>query len=105
MLVALGELRHGHRQDLLVAAAFVLRLTATRGKTGGFMMELPRYQLPSLRDLAIGLWQRAYVFLRRAGTIIMGVTVALWLLASYPVAPDGVKQSEYSVAGRIASRT
>lgn len=86
-----------------VAAAFVLRMTATRGKTGGFMMELPRYQLPSIRDLLIGLWQRAYVFLRRAGTIIMGVTVGLWLLASYPVAPDGVKQSEYSIAGRIAS--
>ena len=86
-----------------VVAALVLRLTATRGKSGGFMMEMPRYQLPSLRDLLIGLWQRAYVFLRRAGTIIMGVTVALWLLASYPVAPEGVKQSEYSVAGRIAS--
>lgn len=86
-----------------IAAAFVLRLTATRGKSSGFMMELPRYQLPALRDLLIGLWQRAYLFLRRAGTIIMGVTVALWLLASYPVAPEGVKQSEYSVAGRIAS--
>ncbi|MCW4462307.1 ferrous iron transporter B [Sphingomonas sp. BT-65] len=86
-----------------VAAALVLRLTATKGKTGGFMMELPRYQLPSLRDLLIGLWQRAYVFLRRAGTIIMGVTIALWLLASYPVAPAGQKQSEYSIAGRIAS--
>jgi ferrous iron transport protein B len=86
-----------------VAAAFVLRLTATRGKTGGFMMELPRYQLPSIRDLLIGLWQRAYVFLRRAGTIIMAATVALWLLASYPVAPEGVKQSEYSIAGRIAT--
>ncbi|WP_343520007.1 ferrous iron transporter B [Sphingomonas sp.] len=86
-----------------VAAAFVLRLTATKGRTGGFMMELPRYQLPSVRDLLIGLWQRAYVFLRRAGTIIMGVTIALWLLASYPVAPEGQKQSEYSIAGRIAS--
>lgn len=86
-----------------IAAAFVLRLTATRGKSSGFMMELPRYQLPSIRDLLIGLWQRAYLFLRRAGTIIMGVTVALWLLASYPVAPEGVKQSEYSIAGRIAS--
>lgn len=86
-----------------IAAAFVLRLTATRGKSSGFMMELPRYQLPALRDLLIGLWQRAYLFLRRAGTIIMGVTVALWLLASYPVAPQGVKQSEYSIAGRIAS--
>jgi ferrous iron transport protein B len=86
-----------------ILAAFVLRRTVTRGKTGGFMMEMPRYQLPSIRDLLIGLWQRAYVFLRRAGTIIMGVTVALWLLASYPVAPAGVKQSEYSIAGRIAS--
>lgn len=86
-----------------VAAALVLRLTATRGKSGGFMMELPRYQLPSVRDLLIGLWQRAYVFLRRAGTIIMGVTVALWLLASFPVAPEGQKQSEYSIAGRIAT--
>ncbi|PKP94011.1 MAG: ferrous iron transporter B [Alphaproteobacteria bacterium HGW-Alphaproteobacteria-16] len=86
-----------------IAAALVLRMTATRGQSGGFMMEMPRYQLPSIRDLLIGLWQRAWIFLRRAGTIIMGVTVALWLLASYPVAPEGVKQSEYSVAGRIAS--
>ncbi|ODP39529.1 ferrous iron transporter B [Sphingomonas turrisvirgatae] len=86
-----------------IAAAFVLRMTATRGKGGGFMMELPRYQLPSIRDVLIGMWQRAWLFLRRAGTIIMGVTVALWLLASYPVAPEGVKQSEYSIAGRVAS--
>lgn len=86
-----------------VLAALVLRRTATRGTGGGFMMEMPRYQLPSVRDVLIGLWQRAYVFLRRAGTIIMGVTVALWVLTSYPVAPEGQKQSEYSVAGRIAS--
>lgn len=86
-----------------VLAALVLRRTATKGAGGGFMMEMPRYQLPSLRDIVIGLWQRAYVFLRRAGTIIMGVTVVLWLLSSYPVAPEGVKQSEYSIAGRIAS--
>jgi ferrous iron transport protein B len=86
-----------------VLAALVLRKTVTRGKSGGFMMEMPRYQLPSVRDVLIGLWQRAWIFLRRAGTIIMGVTVALWLLASYPVAPEGQKQSEYSVAGRIAS--
>ncbi|MEG3181583.1 ferrous iron transporter B [Sphingomonas sp. LT1P40] len=86
-----------------VAAAFVLRMTVTKGQSGGFMMELPRYQLPSVRDVLIGLWQRAWVFLRRAGTIIMGVTVALWLLSSYPVAPEGQKQSEYSIAGRIAS--
>lgn len=100
-LVLLGLYLFGIAGAIL--AAFVLRMTATRGASGGFMMEMPRYQLPSARDVLIGIWQRAYAFLRRAGTIILGVTVALWLLTSYPVAPDGVKQSEYSVAGRIAS--
>jgi ferrous iron transport protein B len=64
---------------------------------------MPKYQLPAWRDVAIGLWQRAHVFLRRAGTVILSVTVVLWLLASYPQAPAGLKQSEYSAAGRIAS--
>jgi len=86
-----------------VLAAFVLRKTVARGAAGGFMMELPRYQMPNLADVAIGLWQRAWVFLRRAGTIIMMVTIALWLLLSFPVAPEGRSQVEYSVAGRIAS--
>lgn len=84
-------------------AAFVLRRTVSKGAKSSFTIEMPRYQMPGLRDLLIGLWQRAYAFLRRAGTIIMGVTVALWLLASFPQAPEGQKQSEYSVAGRIAS--
>ena len=86
-----------------MVAALLLRRTTTRGVAGGFLMEMPRYQLPSVRDMLIGLWQRAYVFLRRAGTIIMSVTVILWLLTSFPVAPNGLKQSEYSIAGRIAS--
>ncbi|MBN2973318.1 ferrous iron transporter B [Roseomonas aeriglobus] len=84
-------------------AAVLIRRTATKGVGGGFLLEMPRYQWPNLRDVAIGLFQRAWVFLRRAGTMIMGVTIALWLLASYPVAPEGAKQSEYSIAGRIAS--
>jgi ferrous iron transport protein B len=86
-----------------MAAAFILRRTVAKGAAAGFMMEMPRYQLPIPTDLLIGLWQRAWVFLRRAGTIILTVTLALWLLASYPVAPEGEKQSEYSIAGRIAS--
>jgi ferrous iron transport protein B len=85
-----------------MAAAFLFRRTIAKGGAAGFMMEMPRYQLPIPTDLLIGLLQRARVFLRRAGTIILMVTVALWLLASYPVAPAGKKQSEYSIAGRIA---
>ena len=86
-------------------AAAILRRTVARGGGGGFLMEMPKYQMPVWRDVAIGLWQRAYVFLRRAGTTILAVTAALWLLTSYPQVPAGspLKQSDYSVAGRIAS--
>ena len=84
-------------------AALVLRMTVAKGKNNAFIMEMPKYQWPRWQDLAIGLWQRAMIFLKRAGTIILATNVALWLLASFPKAPDGVSQSEYSVAGRIAS--
>ncbi len=86
-----------------MAAALVLRRTATRGAASGFIMELPRYQLPILRDLLIGLWQRAWVFLRRAGTIIFMATVVLWVLLSFPKAGPGESQLDVSIAGRIAS--
>jgi ferrous iron transport protein B len=84
-------------------AALVLRRTLTKGRGAGFMMEMPKYQWPRANDVLIGLWTRALIFLKRAGTIILLTTVALWALASYPQAPAGLKQSEYSVAGRIAS--
>ncbi|WP_118858150.1 ferrous iron transporter B [Sphingomonas mesophila] len=86
-----------------LVAALVIRRTKTRGSGGQFMMELPKYQLPRLKDLAIGLWQRAMIFLKRAGTIILGTTIVLWALASYPVAGPGEKQSEVSIAGKIGS--
>ena len=84
-------------------AAVILRRSVTRGAGGSFLMDMPKYQLPALRDLGIGIWQRAWAFLRRAGTIIMAATVVLWLFASFPRAPAGVDQVEYSLAGRIGS--
>ncbi|MGB3377913.1 MAG: nucleoside recognition domain-containing protein, partial [Allopontixanthobacter sediminis] len=56
-----------------------------------------------LRDLAIGLWQRAWVFLRRAGTIIFAATVILWLLLTFPRAEPGESQLDVSIAGQVAS--
>ncbi|WP_066780726.1 ferrous iron transporter B [Sphingomonas sp. CCH5-D11] len=84
-------------------AALVLRRTITKGDSSGFMMEMPKYQMPRLRDVALGLWSRAVIFLKRAGTIIAATTVVLWLLLSFPQAPEGESQVDYSVAGRIAS--
>ena len=84
-------------------AALVLRRTVVKGGGGGFMMELPKYQWPRVADIAIGLWQRVMIFLKRAGTIILTTTVILWALSSFPHAGPGQKQSEVSIAGHIAS--
>ena len=84
-------------------AALLLRRTVTKGESSGFMMEMPKYQLPRLNDIAIGLWSRALIFLKRAGTTIALTTVVLWALLSFPQAPAGQRQVDYSVAGRIAS--
>lgn len=86
-----------------MVVALVLRRSVAKGATSGFIMELPRYQLPSLRDLMIGLWQRAWVFLRRAGTIIFAATVILWLLLTFPKADPGENQLDASFAGQISS--
>jgi ferrous iron transport protein B len=84
-------------------AALVLRRGVLKGSGGGFMMELPKYQWPLLKDVAIGLLTRAEIFLKRAGTIILGTTVILWALASIPQAGPGQKQSEVSIAGHVAN--
>jgi ferrous iron transport protein B len=88
-----------------LVAALVLRRSVTKGKGMGFMMEMPRYQMPIMRNLLLGLWQRAWVFLKRAGTIIAVTTMILWALLNFPrTDPDsGVSQVDHSIAGRIAN--
>ena len=100
-LVLLGLYLFGIVAAMVVA--LVLRSTVTKGAASGFIMELPKYQMPHPGDLLIGLWQRAWIFLRRAGTIIFMVTVALWLLLNFPLAAPGEDQIDASIAGHIAN--
>jgi ferrous iron transport protein B len=67
------------------------------------LLELPSYRLPHPRDLLIGLWERAMIFLKRVGGIILALTILLWFLLSFPAAPtDAVGPAiDYSFAGRI----
>src|SRR3546814_753991 len=87
-----------------LVAALVLRRSVTKGKSSGFLMEMPKYQWPRPRDILLGLWQRAAIFLKRAGTIIFISTIVLWALLSFPKPPEGsnVSPVDYSIAGRIA---
>ena len=70
------------------------------------MLELPPYRVPSLRNLGLGLWERARIFLQRVGGIIFSLMVVLWFLSSFPGAPDGWDASQgpaiqYSFAGML----
>ena len=86
-------------------AAWALRRTVTKGTTPTFLMEMPQYQWPAGRDIGIGLYQRAWAFLARAGSIILLSTLALWALASWPKPPEGATRPalEYSIAGKIGA--
>ncbi|PPU94964.1 ferrous iron transport protein B [Xanthomonas albilineans] len=67
------------------------------------LLELPSYRVPRLRDLALGLWERAAIFLKRVGGIILALTILLWFLLNFPSAPvnAAMPMIDYSFAGRI----
>ena len=67
------------------------------------MLELPSYRLPHPRDLAVGLYERAMIFLKRVGGIILALTILLWFLLSFPGAPENATMPaiDYSFAGQI----
>ena len=68
-----------------------------------FMLELPAYRWPHWRYVGTSIWLRVVAFLKRAGTIILGLSVALWFLSSYPKAPIGATEPaiSYSAAAAI----
>lgn len=86
-----------------MAVAWVAKLARENKNRTPLLMELPAYRRPSLRSLVIGLYERALIFLRRVGGIILTVSIVLWFLSSYPGAPDGVTEGaiRYSFAGQI----
>lgn len=73
-------------------AAIVLKRYYFKSAADHFVMELPSYKLPSLRNLGFGLFERVKIFIRRAGTIIFTVSIVLWGLVTFPVAPEGASQ-------------
>ncbi|HRK78049.1 MAG TPA: ferrous iron transporter B, partial [Thiobacillus sp.] len=83
--------------------AWLAKHLTGHGFKAPLMMELPAYHLPRVHNVAIGLWQRIKIFLRRVGGIILALTILLWFLSSYPAPPVGATGPaiEYSLAGTI----
>ncbi len=86
----------------LVVATVIKRLRRDKSEHA-LLMELPSWRLPHLRDVALGLWERTLIFLRRVGGIILALTVLLWFLSSFPAPPAGAigPAIDYSLAGRL----
>ena len=89
---------------LAVVWARVFRATLFRGETTPFVMELPPYRMPTLKGLAIHVGERTWMFLRKAGTIILLMVVILWALKSYPrlgaAEAQGFERQRVAVAAR-----
>ena len=86
-----------------MAVAWVLKLSMSHGRRQPLMLELPNYHWPHLRNLAIGLYERAKIFLTRVGTIILALMILLWVLSSFPAPPPGATGAPitYSLAGQV----
>jgi ferrous iron transport protein B len=91
----------------LIVARF-LRKTLLKGEAEPFVMELPPYRMPSLKAVLLHMWEKSWLYLKKAGTIILAVSILMWILLTFPQKqPDSAVQTpsvnalEYSFAGRI----
>jgi ferrous iron transport protein B len=71
-----------------LVAAKILRSTVLRGAPTPFVMELPPYRFPTLRGLLIHTWERTYQYIKKAGTVILGISILLWALMTFPGLSD-----------------
>ena len=87
-----------------MGVAWVFKRVWMKSSYQPLMLELPPYRVPSLRNLGLGLWERARIFLNRVGGIIFALMVILWFLSTFPGPPAGWDASQgpaiqYSLAG------
>jgi ferrous iron transport protein B len=84
--------------------AWLFKRTLFKGAPPMMIMELPPYRLPRIRDVVLHMIERGGLFLRRAGTIILGISIVLWFLTTYPKHPDPEATATTQVAHSLAGR-
>ncbi|MEZ4742124.1 MAG: ferrous iron transport protein B [Bdellovibrionota bacterium] len=86
-----------------IIMAFIFKHTLGHNSNSSFLMELPTYKWPSFKHIAKNMYLRAKIFIKRAGTLILAISITLWVLSTFPKAPENWQGSpiNYSYAGRI----
>jgi ferrous iron transport protein B len=102
-LVMFGLYATGIASALIVS--FVIRKVFWRGAVEPFLMELPTYKAPDPINVGRSLLQRAMIFISRAGRIILPLNILIWILSTFPYAPEGATDPaiDYSFAGMIGN--
>ena len=100
-LVLFGLYMSGIVSALLVSV--FLKLVRKDKTESIFIFELPTYRIPDIRNIALGLYDRATIFLKRVGGIIVALSILLWVLVTFPQAPDNATMPaiNYSLAGQL----
>ena len=100
-LVLFGLYMSGIVSALLVS--LFLKLVRKDKTESIFIFELPTYRIPDIRNIALGLYDRATIFLKRVGGIIVALSILLWVLVTFPQAPDNATMPaiNYSLAGQL----
>jgi ferrous iron transport protein B len=83
---------------LVFLMGVIFRRFVLPGEHPPFLMELPPYQMPGLKDIAMHTWERAWIFVKKAGTVIVAVSIVIWLLSNYP--GPGMENSYAAMLGR-----
>lgn len=88
---------------LALLMAWVFRKWLLRGESEPFIMELPVYRLPRINSLLIQMWERAWLYLKKAGTIILAISILMWGAFTFPVGEDlsAAEQMKQSYAGQM----
>ena len=82
--------------------AWLFNKTVMRGVNSPMILEMPSYKRPSMRSILLHMWERASLFLKRAGTVILGLSILIWFASTYPKTPGATKDQQLanSFAGR-----
>jgi ferrous iron transport protein B len=95
---------------IALSIAKLLSSTILKGEAAYFVMELPSYHLPTMKGLLLKMWERGMLYVRKAGTVIVFISILIWVVFAYPKAPinenfskneQTALQTQYSFAGRI----
>ncbi len=82
---------------LAIISAKLLRSTILKGESVPFLMELPPYRMPTFKGIFTHMWQRGWLYLKKAGTIILGFSILMWVITTYPQKKEFDRDYEHEI--------